>query len=185
MPGPPVGVGVGVAPGVGVGVAPGVGVGLAPGVGVGLVPGVGVGLVPGVGVGLAEAASGERLLQPASPIAATIQAASTLDLRMFSSGPAVPMSARTLAQSAPVTEGESAPAVLRCSEIGAEALAAFVTTFGMHLHWVAPAAPIPGSYWGDDEAGLVGDTLYVRADTPVHSLLHELSHWLCMDRQRR
>ncbi|MFP5305765.1 MAG: hypothetical protein ACLGI7_08065, partial [Gammaproteobacteria bacterium] len=95
------------------------------------------------------------------------------------------MSARTLAQSAAVTEGESAPAVLRCREIGAEALAGFVTALGMRLHCVAPAAPIPGSYWGDDEAGLVGDTLYIRADTPVHSLLHELSHWLCMDRQRR
>ena len=33
----------------------------------------------------------------------------------------------------------------------------------------------PGSYWGDSEAGLRGNALYVRADTPLHSLLHELS----------
>ena len=30
-----------------------------------------------------------------------------------------------------------------------------------------------------------GNTLYVRADTPVHSLLHELSHYVCMTPERR
>ena len=44
---------------------------------------------------------------------------------------------------------------------------------------------IPGSYWGDSEAGLIDDAVYLRADTPVHSLLHELSHRVCMDAFRR
>ena len=44
---------------------------------------------------------------------------------------------------------------------------------------------LPGSYWGESEAGLRGNTLYVRADTPVHSLLHELSHYVCMAPGRR
>ena len=39
---------------------------------------------------------------------------------------------------------------------------------------------LPGSYWGDSEAGLRANVLYVRADTPLHSLLHELSHYVCM-----
>ncbi|MEM9689479.1 MAG: hypothetical protein AAF917_08375 [Pseudomonadota bacterium] len=44
---------------------------------------------------------------------------------------------------------------------------------------------IPGSYWGDPEAGLVRRTVYVREDTPVHSFLHEMCHALCMDDERR
>ncbi len=50
---------------------------------------------------------------------------------------------------------------------------------------VAANVPIPGSYWGDTEAGLVGRHLYLRADTPVHSALHEACHYICMDSVRR
>ncbi|MEW6166911.1 MAG: hypothetical protein AB1651_04345 [Pseudomonadota bacterium] len=64
-------------------------------------------------------------------------------------------------------------------------LDAFVAAQGMRLHWIAGGAAIPGSYWGEPEAGLHGDSLFVRADTPVHSALHELCHWLCMDPARR
>jgi hypothetical protein len=44
---------------------------------------------------------------------------------------------------------------------------------------------IPGSYWGDAEAGLIESDVFVRADTPAHSLLHELCHYVCMDDKRR
>ena len=44
---------------------------------------------------------------------------------------------------------------------------------------------IPGSFWGDEEAGLIGNKLYCRDDTPVHSALHEACHFVCMDQQRR
>lgn len=44
---------------------------------------------------------------------------------------------------------------------------------------------IQGSYWGESEAGLVGDELIVRADTPLHSALHEACHYICMDDARR
>ncbi|MCF6262728.1 MAG: hypothetical protein L3J24_03980 [Xanthomonadales bacterium] len=50
---------------------------------------------------------------------------------------------------------------------------------------VADSKTIPGSFWGDEEAGLIGSKLYVRADTPLHSLLHETCHYICMDRERR
>jgi hypothetical protein len=45
--------------------------------------------------------------------------------------------------------------------------------------------PIPGSYWGETEAGLVADTLYATPETPLHSILHEACHWVCMDPLRR
>jgi hypothetical protein len=35
------------------------------------------------------------------------------------------------------------------------------------------------------EAGLWCDAVHARADTPVHSLLHEASHALCMGGERR
>ncbi|MEM9302580.1 MAG: hypothetical protein AAGE01_10740 [Pseudomonadota bacterium] len=57
--------------------------------------------------------------------------------------------------------------------------------FGLRLENVAADARIPGSYWGDSEAGLIGDTLYARLDTPVHSVLHEACHWICMSPRRR
>ena len=57
--------------------------------------------------------------------------------------------------------------------------------FGLELSLVPPAADIPGSYWGEREAGLRGDRLYVRMDTPMHSVLHEACHYICMDLTRR
>lgn len=56
---------------------------------------------------------------------------------------------------------------------------------GLTLTLVAPEESIPGSYWGESEAGLIQSTLYLRADTPVHSVLHEASHYLCMDAVHR
>ncbi|MGB5258339.1 MAG: hypothetical protein WBN07_06100 [Woeseiaceae bacterium] len=47
------------------------------------------------------------------------------------------------------------------------------------------AAAITGSYWGEPEAGIVGKTIYARTDTPVHSLLHEACHVVCMTEARR
>lgn len=64
-------------------------------------------------------------------------------------------------------------------------LAALLSGFGLSLHVLPPNSPIPGSFWGEPEAGLVGDSLYVRADTPLHSALHEASHFICMDDSRR
>lgn len=65
---------------------------------------------------------------------------------------------------------------------GIEALAA---RYGIELVAVAAGAEIPGSYWGAPEAGLIRERLYVRADTPLHSVLHELGHYVCMSAERR
>lgn len=67
----------------------------------------------------------------------------------------------------------------------AAALRAIFAPYDLKLAWLPPEAAIPGSYWGECEAGLVGATLYVRDDTPVHSALHEGCHWVCADETRR
>ena len=57
--------------------------------------------------------------------------------------------------------------------------------YGMQVEQLAIDADIPGSYWGESEAGLVGKTLFIRSDTPLHSALHEACHYICMDDERR
>ena len=66
-----------------------------------------------------------------------------------------------------------------------EALALLLERFGLQLMLVAPGEGIPASYWGHSEAGLQGARLYARLDTPVHSVLHEASHYICMTAERR
>ncbi len=64
-------------------------------------------------------------------------------------------------------------------------LAALLGKYGLAMVEVAAEAPIPGSYWGAPEAGLRRDGLYARRDTPVHSVLHEAAHFICLDPARR
>jgi hypothetical protein len=75
--------------------------------------------------------------------------------------------------------------MLRIRDLNAEALPQLLRRYGVTLEQVADTAEIPGSFWGDSEAGLVGTRLIVRADTPWHSALHESSHYICMDEARR
>ena len=57
--------------------------------------------------------------------------------------------------------------------------------FHLNLEVTNSNETIPGSFWGDDEAGLLNHTLYVNPNTPIHSLLHEACHFICMDDVRR
>lgn len=82
-------------------------------------------------------------------------------------------------------DGGDAPPVLRLADIGFEAPAALLARHGLALQRVADGAPIPGSYWGEPEAGVIGATVHARADTPVHSLLHEACHLIVLPPQRR
>jgi hypothetical protein len=65
------------------------------------------------------------------------------------------------------------------------ALTALLLPYGLRVEWITNGQAIPGSHWGESEAGLVEDRLYVRLDTPVHSALHEACHFICMDDARR
>ncbi len=76
-------------------------------------------------------------------------------------------------------------AVLRCDELKPGELQQLLERFGLRLTRIPEGQPIPGSFWGEPEAGLVGNHVYVRGDTPVHSALHETCHYVCMDPERR
>ena len=75
--------------------------------------------------------------------------------------------------------------MLTLADIGFDAPAALLARHGLRLVRVPDGEAIPGSYWGECEAGLIGSDVFARADTPVHSLLHEACHLLVMPSERR
>ncbi|HVJ38537.1 MAG TPA: hypothetical protein VM687_12145 [Stenotrophomonas sp.] len=77
------------------------------------------------------------------------------------------------------------PIVTRLADIDFDAAAALLACHGLQLQRVADGAPIPGSYWGEPEAGIIGCEVYVRGDTPVHSMLHEACHLIVLPPERR
>ncbi len=77
------------------------------------------------------------------------------------------------------------PGVLRLRDFDTAVIAALLERLGLRLCSCPEKTPIPGSFWGDDEAGLHGDTLHARPDTPLHSILHEACHYVCVDPARR
>jgi hypothetical protein len=64
-------------------------------------------------------------------------------------------------------------------------VARLLAGYGLDLRMVPAGQDIPGSYWGEREAGLRASTLYARPDTPMHSVLHEAAHFICMTPERR
>ncbi len=73
----------------------------------------------------------------------------------------------------------------RVSDLGGEALARLFKTAGLDFVCVDSSIPIPGSYWGNPEAGLIGPTLFAASTTPIHSALHEAGHFVVMPKARR
>ena len=85
-------------------------------------------------------------------------------------------------------ESTAAPLVVclrDLSPLAMQALHACLAGYGLEVVTVAEGEPLTGSHFGEPEAGLVADRLYVRGDTPVHSALHEACHFVCMDPVRR
>ncbi len=60
-----------------------------------------------------------------------------------------------------------------------------LSRYRIAVEWLAECAPITSSFWGEPEAGIVGQRVFARPDTPVHSLLHEVCHIICMTPERR
>jgi hypothetical protein len=77
------------------------------------------------------------------------------------------------------------PTVTLLKDVNTAQIDALVSAYGARLVKMELGREIPGSYWGESEAGLIENDVFVRADTPVHSLLHELCHFICMDPARR
>jgi len=85
----------------------------------------------------------------------------------------------------PGEQSDHHPDVLRLADTGGEPVARLLSKYGMALVTVTEGREIPGSFWGDEEAGLIGNELLARDDTPLHSILHETCHYICMDPARR
>jgi hypothetical protein len=75
--------------------------------------------------------------------------------------------------------------MLTLADIGFAAPTALLGRYGLTLHRVGDSEAIPGSYWGECEAGIIGTRVYARGDTPVHSLLHEACHLIVLPPDRR
>jgi len=75
--------------------------------------------------------------------------------------------------------------VLRLADVELTSLRSLLDYFGLSLKIITQGSEIPGSFWGDEEAGLIGNDLLVRDDTPLHSILHEACHYVCLDETRR
>ena len=75
--------------------------------------------------------------------------------------------------------------MLTIADIGFETPRALLARFGLVLIQVEDSLAIPGSFWGECEAGVIGHCVYARFDTPVHSLLHEASHLMVIPEEKR
>jgi len=75
--------------------------------------------------------------------------------------------------------------VVNCCPDRQQQLAELLKPYDIEIIFVAEDETIPGSFFGEREAGIINNKLYLRHDTPVHSALHESGHYICMDQQRR
>ena len=75
--------------------------------------------------------------------------------------------------------------VPRLKDIELTGLTRLLARYGLELQLCPSAKPIPGSYWGESEAGLRRSRLFARRDSPLHSILHEACHYICVDPVRR
>ena len=80
---------------------------------------------------------------------------------------------------------QGAHEVLRARDLPFRELEALLARNLLRLQCVEDGEPIPGSFWGEPEAGVIGSTVYARGDTPVHSLLHEACHLIVLPPERR
>jgi len=72
-----------------------------------------------------------------------------------------------------------------CDTEHREMLQSLLSRYQLQLNLVKDKEPIPGTWFGEPEAGIIKNQLYIRQDTPVHSALHESCHYICMDGVRR
>ncbi|MBA3485594.1 MAG: hypothetical protein H0T88_00125 [Lysobacter sp.] len=75
--------------------------------------------------------------------------------------------------------------MLTLADIGLQPAALLLLRYGIVLLQVPEGETIPGSYWGEPEAGVIGSNVYARGDTPLHSLLHEAAHLIVLPTERR
>ena len=82
-------------------------------------------------------------------------------------------------------EAASRADVLCVRDVLRDDIRALAGCYGVGLEELGTEASIATSFWGEPEAGISRAGVHIRADTPVHSFLHELCHIVCMTAQRR
>ena len=75
--------------------------------------------------------------------------------------------------------------ILTIADIQLAQLQSVLGKYNLTVHLVDENQKITGSWFGEPEAGIIENNLYIRNDTPVHSALHEASHYICMAPERR
>jgi hypothetical protein len=75
--------------------------------------------------------------------------------------------------------------MLTVADLPPQSLQNLLNPYSILVKIVPNNEAIPGSFWGDSEAGIIKNNLYVRPETPVHSALHEACHYICLDSSRR
>lgn len=75
--------------------------------------------------------------------------------------------------------------MIRYEDLSPDAIQELLAPYGIAVQCVNSGADIPHSFWGNPEAGRLDDALYIRPDTPIHSLLHESAHYVCMSPKQR
>ncbi len=75
--------------------------------------------------------------------------------------------------------------MLAVADVPLASIESLLDRYGLSINVQQDSEAIIGSFWGDSEAGVVGCAVYVRRETPVHSLLHETCHIICMSGDRR
>ena len=75
--------------------------------------------------------------------------------------------------------------MLLISDLSFDSVAVLLGKYKLSIELIPGDQTINGSFWGEPEAGVVGNRVFVRGDTPVHSLLHETCHIVCMTPERR
>ncbi|MEM7019699.1 MAG: hypothetical protein AAF512_20470 [Pseudomonadota bacterium] len=66
-----------------------------------------------------------------------------------------------------------------------EAIRPVLDKYQLKLNIIHENSAIPHSFWGSPEAGRFKSQLYARKDTPLHSILHESAHYVCMTKEQR
>lgn len=75
--------------------------------------------------------------------------------------------------------------MIQYQDLTQESVQVFLSRYGLTLQYVKENNEIPYSYWGSPEAGRLVEQVFIRADTPIHSLLHETCHYICMHPEQR
>lgn len=75
--------------------------------------------------------------------------------------------------------------MVKYENLDARSVKDLLNHYGIKVNCFDNHTDIPHSFWGNPEAGRLNEQLYIRGDTPIHSVLHEACHYICMPAVQR